>query len=338
MIDAGLIPEHRRDAVGEALRAVFGADAVTGFTPIKGGASGALVLRIEARGRPFVLRLEPERIPLADRARGYACMRAAADVSAAPALPYADAAAGVAVMDFIATRPLSAISGGAPGLVTALGELLAQVRTAEPFPVLPPYPEVTGWLLQGAAASGLLAAEALAPHAEALDRILARLPWPAETHVPTHNDPNPRNLLFDGERLWLVDWELAAMNDPLVDVAIGATEYAETPELEDLLMRTIFGRAPDAALRARLAIVRLLTRLFYGGIVLDSLKGRLAADADRSLDGDTPQGFRDAVAAGRLGSGSPETAFAFARMQLRAFLEGVQAPDFETTLALAAEA
>lgn len=337
MIEAGLIPDHRRDAVAEALRSIFGAAGVTGFTPIKGGASGAQVLRIVAQGRPFVLRLEPERIPLADRARGYACMRAAAEVGAAPALAYADAAAGVAVMDFIPSRPLNAVSGGAPGLVTKLGELLARVRSAEPFPVLPPYPEVTGRLLQGAAASGLLESGLEAPHGQALARIVAALPWPVETHLPAHNDPNPRNLLFDGERLWLVDWELAAMNDPLVDVAIATTEYAETPELEDLLLRATFGQTPDPALRARLAVVRLLARLFYGVIVLDSLKGRLGPEPDPGLDAFTPQGFRDAVADGRLGSGSPETAFAFAKMQLAAFLEGVQAPEFEATLRRAAD-
>ena len=338
MDGAAIIPDHRRDAVAEALRAVFGAEPVTGFQPIKGGASGALVLRIEARGRTQVLRLEPERIPLADRERGYACMRAAATVGAAPALPYADPASGVAIMDYVPTRPLRDFSGGAASLVGAVGELLARVRSAPPFPVLPPYPEVTGWLLQGVSASGMFAPGLLAPHAEALAEIVARLPWAAEAHVPARNDPNPRNLLFDGERLWLVDWELAAMNDPLVDVAIATTEYAETPELEELLLRSTFGRPLDPRLRARLAVVRLLARLFYGVIVLDSLKGRLPAAPRASLQHLTPQAFRKAVADGRLGSGSPETAFAFAEMQLDAFLDGLRAPDFEATLRLAADA
>jgi thiamine kinase-like enzyme len=38
--------------------------------------------------------------------------------------------------------------------------------------------------------------------------------------VSSHNDSIPSNILFDGDRLWLIDWESAYRNDPLVDVAI----------------------------------------------------------------------------------------------------------------------
>jgi hypothetical protein len=241
-------------------------------------------------------------------------------------------------MDFIETRPLSGFPGGHAAFIVSFGDLLARVQEAPRFPGLPDYPEVARWMLQGVEAAGLVKPGLLAPHLERLAHIRARLPWNRDRFVPTHNDPNPRNLLFDGQRLWLVDWELGAMNDPLVDVAIGATEYAETPELEDLLLRSTFGRTPDDNLRARLAVVRLLTRVFYGAIVLDSLKGRLPAQADGSLDALTPQGFRAAVAEGRYVSGSPDIAYAFAKMQLAAFLEGVRAPGFEETLTRAAAA
>jgi aminoglycoside phosphotransferase (APT) family kinase protein len=62
--------------------------------------------------------------------------------------------------------------------------------------------------------------------------------------VSSHNDPNPRNLLFDGIRLWLVDWELASRNDHLFDLAIATTEIADTPDLETALLTAAFGRAP----------------------------------------------------------------------------------------------
>jgi thiamine kinase-like enzyme len=41
----------------------------------------------------------------------------------------------------------------------------------------------------------------------------------AENFVSSHNDVLPRNILFDGNRLWLIDWEGAYRNDPLVDLA-----------------------------------------------------------------------------------------------------------------------
>ena len=55
--------------------------------------------------------------------------------------------------------------------------------------------------------------------------------------VSSHNDPVPSNILFDGERLWLIDWESACRNDPLVDVAIVLDHLARSPELEDVLLQ-----------------------------------------------------------------------------------------------------
>jgi hypothetical protein len=168
----------------------------------------------------------------------------------------------------------------------------------------------------------------LDPHAEGLARIRAALPWDSSSLVSCHNDPNPRNILFDGERVWLVDWELAFGNDPLVDIAILTTELAETPELEDALLEAAFSLKPNRPLRARLGVIRLLTRLFYGCVVLDSLVGVLRSVPDVGVTARTPAAFRTAVADGRLASGTAETAYAFAKMSLAAFIDGLAAPGF----------
>jgi len=73
-----VIPGSRRDAVRSALETAFGRCALNGFEPLKGGVSGALILRFDVRERPYVLRIEPERIALRDRQRGFDCMVAAA--------------------------------------------------------------------------------------------------------------------------------------------------------------------------------------------------------------------------------------------------------------------
>jgi len=40
--------------------------------------------------------------------------------------------------------------------------------------------------------------------------------------VSCHMDPKPENLLFDGQRLWLVDWQAAFVNDRYFDLAVAA--------------------------------------------------------------------------------------------------------------------
>ena len=45
----------------------------------------------------------------------------------------------------------------------------------------------------------------------------------AEQYVSSHNDVLPRNVLFDGKRLWLIDWENGNRNEPLADLATAST-------------------------------------------------------------------------------------------------------------------
>lgn len=326
-----LIPEARRSDVQNALRAMFGANLVGGFRPISGGVSGAQILRFEARERAYVLRVEPERVALRDRQRGFDCMAQAAAAGVAPSLHYADADAGVAIMDFVAGRPLAEHPGGSVGLVRELAGLITQVQSATEFPLIGDYPEMIAAMLASLSKSGLFPPGALEPHAQGLARIRAALPWDSASLVSSHNDPNPRNILFDGRRLWLIDWELAFRNDRLVDLAILTTDLAEAPELEAALLDAAFGRAPDRHLRARLAVMRLLVRLSYGCVVLEGFAG---STFDPSLEAFTPADFRAAVADGRLRSGSAQTAYAFGKMSLAAFIHGLAAPGFDEVLSV----
>lgn len=328
MPDLDALLEARRPALRAALSTAFGTTSVNELTPLVGGVSGASISHFEVRGRPYVLRLEPERIALEHRQRGFVCMTSAAAVGAAPAVHYADPVAGVAIMDFVAGPPLTQYPGGPPALAHALGELMARIRDAAPFPSLGDYPELIATLLSELGRSGLIAPARLELHGQALKRIRTALRWDREALVSSHNDPNPRNILFDGVRLWLIDWELASLNDPLVDLAILTHELAETPELEQALLQGSFGSVPSRAVLDRLAVIRLLTRLFYGCIVLDSLGPAPRPHLGATLVSLTPAGFRAAVNGGHLKAGAPETAFAFGLMSLRAFLDGASADGF----------
>jgi Ser/Thr protein kinase RdoA (MazF antagonist) len=306
----------------------------TALAPLSGGVSGALVCRVETTDGRFLLRLEPQRIALEHRARNSACMQAAAEAGVAPAVRYSDPGAGVTVMDFIEARPLADHPGGREAVVRELAVLAAGIRTGPAFPTLGDGGDLVSWLLGGLVASGRFAAGLLDRHAEALARVRAVRPWDAAALAASHNDPNPRNLISDGRRLWLIDWELACQNDPLFDLAIISTELADTPALQTALLAGAFGRAPSEALVAELGLVRLLSRLFYGCIVLESLGPQPNDAPETSLEALSPAEFSAAVAVGRLGAGHPEaTARAFGMMSLRAFVDGVAAPGFEAMVA-----
>jgi hypothetical protein len=324
------IPANRHMAVAHALRTAFGTKAASNFRPLKGGISGAHILLFDVGNRSCVLRIEPDSITLDDRQRHYDCMSEASTVGAAPFVHYADAASGVAIIDYIRGRRFSEHPSGAEAITKALGALLARVQETPLFPAID-YLDLIDRLLGIVKDSEFLAPGLVRRYAEGFARIRNGLPWNPASFVSCHNDPNPRNILFDGERAWLVDWELAFRNDPLVDVAIVLTNLPEIPGVDDALFEATFGFKLNAPVRARLGVIRLLARLFYGCIVVAGLGGKVQPDAYRDIDL-SPAQFQRAIADGRLGSGTPETAYAFAKMSLATFVAGISTPEFDEML------
>jgi aminoglycoside phosphotransferase (APT) family kinase protein len=328
-----ILPPERRETVQAAVRGAFDAATPSPLLPVSGGFSGALTYKFEVAGRPYLLRLETARDFFRDTRRGFACMATAAEAGVAPPLRFVDADAGAAIMDFLPQRPLSEYPDGAPGLVRALGGLVRALQDTPPFPPLADYRLILNGMTRQLAGSGLFAKGLLDPHLECLATIEAAYPWDAAGLVSSHNDPNPRNLLFDGERLWLVDWELAFRNDPLVDLAILANEFSQSPDLEAALLTAWGGRAPDAMTTGRLTLMRQLTRLFYAGIILTRFAALPRERPDEDLSAPSPGEFRAAVAEGRLLPAAPDTAYLYGKMYLAGFLAEREAPAFRVALA-----
>ena len=70
---------------------------------------------------------------------------------------------------------------------------------------------------------------------------------PART-VFGHNDLLPANIIDDGRRLWLLDWDYAGFGSPLFDLANLASNAECGEAAEKLILSTYFGAAPDAGL------------------------------------------------------------------------------------------
>ena len=329
------VPEACRALARSALDAVVGAKPVTALQPMTGGASGALAYRIDADGRSYLLRIEAG-VNARQNPGHYACMESAAEAGIAPPLRFVDAERGVALMDFVSQRPLTDYPGGPPALMRGMGELVRRLQTSAEFPPARiGYLELIGRMLAFLRGSRVFAEGLLDRHAEGFERIREAYPWNAAALVPSHNDPNPRNILFDGTRLWLVDWETAYLNDPLTDPAVVTHELAVTPELERALLRSWLGAEPDAATGARLALMRQLTRLFFACALFRHFAGDPGRRPDTDLTALTAAEFVAALQSGRLRPGTPPVLYEFAKMFLAGFSAGLSAPGFEEALRLA---
>jgi aminoglycoside phosphotransferase (APT) family kinase protein len=207
---------HHREKVRSALVAAFGSTPIDAIARIAGGASTASTFRLDVGRRAYLLRVEGQPSPLRNPHQ-YVSLRIAAEAGIASEVHYIDEAARVAVIDFIEQQPLNTYPGGPHALAQALGELLSRVQATPTFPFFVNYPDIAARLLAHVRRTGLFAPGVLDPHVDRLGQLREAYDAGLASLVSSHNDPVPSNVLFDGERLWLIDWESAYRNDPLVD-------------------------------------------------------------------------------------------------------------------------
>ncbi|SEC34472.1 phosphotransferase [Bradyrhizobium erythrophlei] len=331
MSDLDTLPPEQRDAAHVALREVIGAATIDAVTPVSGGATSARLFRIDAGGKNYLLRIEGVPSPLRNPYQ-YVSLRIAAEAGIAPRLYYVDETSRVAVMGFIQRQPLGRYPGGLPALAKALGELLARLQATPTFPAFVRYPDIVARLWAHVCRTGLFAPGVLDQCSEHLERIRAAYVWDEANSVSSHNDSLPANILFDGNRLWMIDWESAYRTDPLVDLAIVGDSVARTSELEEILHRAWLGRSPDEAPRARLRFVRALTRLYYAGVLLSASAMAPRAAPDTSLAAPTLDELAAATSAGRLRIDTPAAKHVLGKMFLASFLSDVATPGFDLSV------
>jgi aminoglycoside phosphotransferase (APT) family kinase protein len=317
--------------VHSALVAAFGSAPIGAVMPITGGASTASTFRVDVGGRGYLLRVEGQPSPLRNPLQ-YVSMRIAAEAGIAPGIHYIDETARVAVIDFIEQQPLNTYPGGPPTLARALGELISRVQATPCFPFFVNYADIVARLFAHVRRTGLFAEGVLDSHVKRLEQLREAYDAGLAGLVSSHNDPVPSNILFDGERLWLIDWESAYRNDPLVDVAIVLDSLARSPELETVLLEAWLGRTPDEALWARLAVTRALTRLYYAGVVLSASAAASWMTGDTDLSAPTPAELQQAVRTGRLKPGAPQTKHVLGKMLLASFMFGFVTPGFDAAV------
>jgi aminoglycoside phosphotransferase (APT) family kinase protein len=329
-----LIPAEKRAAVARALAAAFGPAELQDVALLGGGLSGAGIFRVRVMGRDYLLRLDTPANALGEPGRAYACLGIAASAGISPALRYADAADMVTIVDFIQQQPLGARSPAATPLPVELAQTLARLHRAPAFPPLVDYLEGMQALIARHRQTRLLDPAATEGVLGRYGRIAAVYRTRPEDLVSSHNDLNPGNILYDGARLWFVDWEAAFLADRYVDLATLANWFAFDPAVQALLTTSYFGSTPTPEQSARLHLMRLVNHVFYGMIMLNGAADKRpeAQLADRDLSGLTLADIGPLLRQGRFDMSAWENRIVYAKARLAAAEAGMQGPAFEAAL------
>jgi hypothetical protein len=329
------IPEPHRDAVEAALRAVLGQAPVTGCERLAGGMSSALVFRVGGGGRDYLLRLCVNVDALTAPERHFACLATASQAGIAPPLRYASARDGLSISDFIAARPFAEHPGGRPAMLAELAGAIGVLQATAPFPPLVGFLDGVEAMIGAVQASGVATPAALEAPLAAYG--LIQRAYPRDTPlVSSHNDLNPGNILFDGRRLWLVDWEAAFANDRFVDPALAAHWFRASPQEAEALLAIAQGRPLDPDDRARLAMMRQVVRMYYAMIFLQLVAAEAPEPGVADLAAPPLAEVMTAIAEGRLPLASRAGRITYAKASLAAIVEDARGAAFGEALRLSA--
>jgi thiamine kinase-like enzyme len=263
-----IVPGSKQEAVEKALRQAFGSSSLRDILLLQGGLSSALVYRIVSGKRTYVLRIIMQTDTLNDPVRQFACMQTAAEAGIAPQVRYANAEDAVSITDYIAPYDLVSHFSSQHAL---LSELVRTIRAIHALPLFAPlvdFMDGVDVFIQYFRQLNMLPEEATAEHFRYYAEIQRAYPRHETGLVSSHNDLNPNNILFDGKKIWVIDWETAFRNDRYVDLAIIGKSFVHTHSQEEHLLRKYFGDALSDYNRARYFLMQQVCHIYYATIML----------------------------------------------------------------------
>lgn len=228
--------------------------------PLLGGISNESWLVSDARGRHVVRFGKDYPFHHVLREREVMTARAAEQAGFAPALEYA--APGVMVSRYLGARTYGAADVRAN--VAPIARLIRVFHDTMPRHVSGPgFMFWPFYVIRDYARTLREGKSRMVPHLpdylELADELeAAQVPLPI---VFGHNDLLPANLLDDGERLWLIDFEYAGFSTAMFDLAGLSSNAGFSAEESEALLGYYFGTTPDLPVSRALAAMQCASLL-----------------------------------------------------------------------------
>lgn len=322
-----MIPVQKQPAVERALVEAFGVKEVEDIHPMTAGLSTALVYRIVVKGKPYLLRVITRTDDAADPTHQYACMRAAAEAGIAPRIWYASVEDRLLISDFVEAQPFP------EDMALRMAPLLNTLHGLPGFPKSVNYLDFIDGSIRRFQAANILPESHTEDVFSRYAEVTRVYPRNDEELVASHNDLKPQNIVFDGERVWLIDWEAVFLNDRYIDLAVVANFFVKNEADEIDYLEAYFGESVSEYQRARFYLMRQSMHMSYMTflLLLVSRTG-LAIDPNRPVP--DFREFHERLITNEADLAYDEVRLDYALVHLDALKRNLQSQRFEDAVAL----
>ena len=321
-----MIPENKRIAVKTALQRAFNTPAFENIEPLTKGLSGALVFKITVNGTPYLLRIIT-RSESRDKPEYYFdCLQNASNAGLAPPIHYLNVEDKISISDYIEDHCFPI-----PDARIKMADMLRVLHASPKFPYQLNYVDASEIFLQKSLASGIVPQHEIKDLLDLYARIERVYPRnDPDNLVSCHNDVKRDNIIYDGLRPWLVDWEAARLNDRYVDLAAIANFVVKDENGETDFLKRYFGETFDEYKQARFFLMAQVVHMFCFTLCA------VPASAGKSINikTNTPEfnEFHDLLWRGKINLGNNDEKLHYALVHLKKLQDSMQTKRFDQSL------
>ena len=230
--------------------------------PLSGGITNRNFVVTTDHGE-YVVRIPGERTSLLgiDRAHEAEAARRAAELGIGPAVLGMLEEVGTLVTELVEGHHLEPTTFGER--LDDVIDLIHRFHLSGSLGGAFPIHRIVEWHARDASAHGVMAPnsyERLHQQSRRIESAFARSPNPT---VPCHNDLLPGNVLFADDRVWLLDFEYAGMNDVFFDLGNLSVNSELDHEADERLLTLYFGQINKSSW-ARLQLMKMMSEFREG--------------------------------------------------------------------------
>jgi hypothetical protein len=253
--------EEKREALTKAFKTAFEASIPEHFESLPGGFSSPGIYKVTVKNRPYVVRLSHPKRKVQDEQRTMTCLALSSERQISPKVYYTSAEDGLVIMDYIEPKKLSWEELTDASNLKELASVIKRLHAGPNFLEFLSVFDVRRSFERMLGDEKPQFLDELSVELAMIEKLLKESEIDA---CPCHHDLKLDNLLFDGEKFWLIDWEAACQGNILFDLATVITFVAMTMDQEEIFLKSYFGEKITDMQRYHLNLMKQVVLCYYG--------------------------------------------------------------------------